>query len=288
MTPLVGIMQGRLLPPFEGRFQAFPAHQWRDEFAMARSAGLACIEWIYERPHEKDNPLGSEAGIAEIRRLAGQTEVGVRSICADYYMTDRLVTEEGTASPVPIAHLEWLIGQAAVLGATYMVLPFVDASSLRDQAQVAAAITVLKRAGAIARQAGVELHIECDLPPERFAALLAGIGEPAVRANVDIGNSASLGWDPDEELAVLGPHLGSVHVKDRPRGGGTVPLGTGDANFPRVFRRIAEAGFDRWFILQTARAHRSGAEIDPIDLARENRLFVERNWEAAWNSTSRA
>ena len=44
----IAIMQGRLLPPSEGRFQAFPAKLWRDEFENAKKADLACIEWILE------------------------------------------------------------------------------------------------------------------------------------------------------------------------------------------------------------------------------------------------
>ncbi|TAN50397.1 MAG: sugar phosphate isomerase/epimerase, partial [Rhodospirillales bacterium] len=37
----VGVMQGRLLLPFEGRFQAFPAKGWQEEFALAARAGIA-------------------------------------------------------------------------------------------------------------------------------------------------------------------------------------------------------------------------------------------------------
>ena len=61
----IAIMQGRLLPPYEGRFQAFPAKQWRDEFASANKAGLGCIEWIFEKPNEHLNPFGSDEGIKD-------------------------------------------------------------------------------------------------------------------------------------------------------------------------------------------------------------------------------
>src|SRR5437868_6758637 len=61
----VGAMQGRLLPPEPDRFQSFPVDAWRDEFALARKAGLACIEWIYEEPNEDRNPLCTDRGVAE-------------------------------------------------------------------------------------------------------------------------------------------------------------------------------------------------------------------------------
>jgi hexulose-6-phosphate isomerase len=281
MTPAVGIMQGRLLPPFEGRFQAFPATGWAEEFVHAKEAGLACIEWIYERPHETDNPLGSGQGVAAMQRLANETGVAVRSICADYYMTEHLVNEDATANAGNIAHLREFLGRAATLGVTYIVLPFVDFSSLKTPQHLAAAARVLRGLVPEAAAAKVELHIECDLPPDRFRGVLDEIGSPWIKANFDMGNSASLGFDPTKELAALAPHLGSVHVKDRLLSGGTVPLGQGNADFQAVFRGLRKAGFSRWLVLQVARAHRSGAEVTPVELARENREFVERCWADA-------
>lgn len=268
-------MQGRLLPPFEGRFQAFPAVGWREEFARARAAGLACIEWIYEKPHENDNPLRDAAGIDEIRRCGNAAGIAVRSICADYYMTDPLVGADDLPHPENCAHLRWLIGQAARLSVAYIVLPFVDASSLRTPARIAAAADAIRGVLPAARNAGIELHIECDLPPRAFRAFIDEIADPLVKANYDIGNSASLGYDPAEELTLLAPHLGSVHVKDRLRGGGTVALGTGNADFPTCFRLIRRAGFSRWLVLQAARADAG----DEIALASTNRRLVERLWQ---------
>lgn len=267
----VGIMQGRLLPPYEGRFQTFPAQGWRDEFAKAQEAGLYCIEWIFEVPHEEDNPLGSDAGIAEMLALAAQNGVQVRSICADYYMQRPLIGADAVANDDVVAHLEWLIGRAGRLGVTYMVLPFVDNSSLKTEAQRGALAAVLARVLPQAQAVGLELHLETDLPPAIFGALLRRINHPALKANYDIGNSASLGYDPDEELVELALFLGSVHVKDRVLGGGTVALGRGAANFPACFRRIRAAGFDRWFILQVAR----DVSGDETAWAGRNREFVE-------------
>lgn len=277
MNPQVGIMQGRLSPQFEGRFQAFPADSWRDEFARAAEAGLACIEWIYEKPHEADNPVGSDAGLAEIERLARATGVQVRSICADYYMTEHLVDAECRALKENVRHLRWLIGRASKLGAAYIVLPFVDASSMRNAAQRAAVAETIREVLPDAERARVELHVECDLPPAEFRAFLDGIGHPSVRANFDIGNSASLGYDPREELGEIGSLVGSVHVKDRRLHGSTVPLGSGHADFPTCFRKLKSAGFPRWLILQAARGEAGGE----VALARANREFVAARWAGA-------
>ena len=273
---LVGIMQGRLAPPYEGRFQAFNAAEWRAEFPRARSAGLHCIEWIYEQPHEADNPLGSDQGIAEIRQLIDGTGVRVRSICADCYMTRPLVRDGTGVDAEAVAHLCWLMGRARLLGMTYIVLPFVNSSSLKSEDGRAALVTLLRQLGPQAAANGVELHLETDFSPSVFAGVLTAIGHPKVRCNYDIGNSASLGFDTLAELTALGPFLGSVHVKDRVLGGGTVPLGTGNAHLPAAFRLIRAAGFDRWYILQAAR----GEAGDEVAWSAANRRFVETQLQA--------
>ncbi|MBC8268135.1 MAG: sugar phosphate isomerase/epimerase [Rhodospirillaceae bacterium] len=269
----VGIMQGRLLPPFEGRFQAFPATRWRDEFSLARKAGLACIEWIYEKPHDQQNPLGSDQGIAELKRLSAESGVDIRSICADYYMQERLIDPDGAPQQEVVDHLQWLMNQAAQLPVIYIVLPFVDASSLNTPGQRDGLISLMADMGPLASKHGLELHLETDLEPVVFRHLLDAIDQPAVRMNFDIGNSASLGFDPVDELTILDSYLGSVHVKDRELGGGTVSLGQGNADLATCFKLIRQTGFSRHLVLQAAR----GEDGHEATLAASNRHFVERH-----------
>lgn len=263
-------MQGRLVPPQEGRFQSFPVQQWREEFPRARAAGIDCIEWIYEEPNVERNPIGSDEGLAELRALSAGTGVAVHSICADYFMTRPLVTS-GITNAESIMRLRWLIERAGLMGITYIVLPFVDASRLQSAADCRALTALLADVAPAAEAAGVELHLETDLPPEQFAALMRAVDSPMVKVNYDIGNSASLGYDPAREFDAYAAWLGSVHVKDRVRGGGTVVPGTGDADFATCFARIRQAGFDRWFVLQVARST-PGNEVEWIASMRR---FVE-------------
>ena len=39
----VGIMQGRLLPKYNGRYQAHPIGYWQNEFSIAAKYNLVCI-----------------------------------------------------------------------------------------------------------------------------------------------------------------------------------------------------------------------------------------------------
>ena len=275
--PEIGIMQGRLSPPEDSRIQSFPTRSWRKEFTRAHKAGLASIEWIYEAETEAANPLGSDRGIEEVQALAKGSGVAVKSVCADYYMSERLVNQEGIPNLSAVQHLGGLLGRVRQLGARHVVLPFVDSSSLRSVGEVEGLLAVLKEVIPVAEQAEVEIHLETDLPPDEFAGLLAAADHPLARANYDTGNSASLGYDAQKELTLLGPWLGSVHIKDRLRGGGTVPLGAGAVDFGACFRMLREIGFEGPFILQAARDE----ILNEVELAARNRRLVEERFQAA-------
>ena len=38
-------MQGRLLPKYQGRYQAFPVGNWKDEFKVAKEGDNSPIKW---------------------------------------------------------------------------------------------------------------------------------------------------------------------------------------------------------------------------------------------------
>lgn len=278
----IGIMQGRLSPPVDGRIQAFPVDAWRDEFTRAGESDLDCIEWVYELPNEEHNPLATNAGVQEVAELAERSGVVVSSVCADWYMAVRLV-EGDAVNEEAAAHLERLLSRVEPLGVRYVVLPFVDESSLRSDTELSTLERLLPRLLAAAERHRVELHLETDLRAERLVSLLERLAHPLLRANYDTGNAASLGRPPAAELPALAPFLGSVHVKDRVLGGGTVPLGTGDADLPEALRLTEEAGFGGPYILQAARGE-DGAEIE---LARRNRALVLSllTKETSWNSS---
>ena len=267
----IGIMKGRLLPAREGRIQSFPAGRWAEEFPRAAAAGLDSIEWIFDDDPPGVNPLESPAGIDAVRQAAAEAGVAVGSVCADRFMVRRLINPRGEVEQAVLDELRGLIENSARLGAAHIVLPFVDASALATLPERAGLEKLLAALLPDAERAAIELHLETDWVPRDLADFVGRIRHPLLRVNYDIGNSASLGHDPAEELSLLGPHLGSVHIKDRARGGSTVPLGSGAADFETCFDGFRQAGYGRAFILQVAR----DPAVDEVVWARRNRRFVE-------------
>jgi hexulose-6-phosphate isomerase len=263
----IGIMQGRLLPPINAKIQCFPADQWRDEFPLAQKAGLQLIEWIYEVYGAEQNPLSTDEGIAELKGLSARHRVAVHSLCADYFM-DRPLLADPQAG---MEKLSWLLARCHLAAIKRIILPFVDASRLEDAVAEDALIDLLLPFAAEAERLGIELHLETDLAPVRFAKLIARLPEPVFKVNYDSGNSASNGYDVTEEFTAYGSRIGSLHIKDRVRGGGTVPLCTGDANFAALSKSLESIGYHDDVILQVAREQ----EGNEVAWAAKNRQHVQ-------------
>jgi hexulose-6-phosphate isomerase len=264
-------MLGRLSPPETDGVQAFPTTGWRSEFGKARDASLATIEWIYDVHGEGANPIETDQGIAELHSLSDANGVPVGSLCADWLMPNRLVRVKQVERDERLERLRWLIDRCARLGAARVVLPFVDDSALANAKDEDDAIDALQRVLPDAERAGIELHLETSLGPSQYRHFLARIDHELIKVNYDSGNSASLGYNPEEELAAYGERVGSVHVKDRVRGGGTVPLGTGAANLAALFDALGRLAYKGDFILQVAR----GRQGDEVAWAIESRRTVE-------------
>jgi L-ribulose-5-phosphate 3-epimerase len=263
----LALMQGRLLPPSEGHFQSFPLSRWREEFPLARQASLDAIEWIYDSG-EHGNPLDNDAGLAEMARLGEEHGIAVVSLCADYFMERPLLRVSPAELEVRIAKLLWLVERCKLAGIQRIVLPFVDNSSIENETEQAQVVQTLSSLLAEVDGAGVELHLETALDPVRFRSLLAKLPHKLLKVNYDSGNSASLGFDTTEEISAYGERIGSVHIKDRVRGGTTVPLGCGNANIPVLLSHLFRIGYTGDFVMQIARDE-PGRELDWIARNRE-------------------
>jgi hexulose-6-phosphate isomerase len=279
----IAIMQGRLLPPQGGCFQCFPRDQWRREFPRAAAAGLDAIEWIYDLQGADVNPLNTDEGIAEIRSLSRQYQVEVVSLCADYFMDRPFVTADPLEYQELSERLSWLLNRCHLARINRIVLPFVDKSRIETSEQRTRAIEIINRTLPVAEQLDIELHLETSLPPVDFASLLDGFPASLVKVNYDSGNSASLGYDVRAEIAAYGARIGSVHIKDRARGGGTVALGKGDADFVALFEGLTTIPYRGDYVLQVARSE-PGNEVE---WARQNRAFLVAQLQQMHSDASR-
>jgi L-ribulose-5-phosphate 3-epimerase len=249
----LGVMQGRLLPKYRGRYQAHPVGYWQGEFSVAAELGLDCIEFILDLEDAEQNPLLRAGGSEEILRIASETGVAVKTVCADYFMEAPLHHRDCAVATHSEAVLRRLLNVGAQLGLRDIVIPCVDQSSIQEPAKASLFSERLAPLLEEANKAQINLCLETDLAPEPFAELLEHLGSERVTVNYDTGNSAALGYDPQEELRCYGDRITDIHLKDRIRGGGSVVLGTGDAQFERFFAALPQCAYSGPFIMQAFR-----------------------------------
>jgi L-ribulose-5-phosphate 3-epimerase len=278
-SPQFGIMQGRLVPPEAGRFQSFPRAQWRDEFTNAVAAGIDYIEWIVDAYGLDVNPIFADGGLQEFDGLKKEHGIATPAICADWFMDFPFLRCSAQQQSDREQFLCRLLPIARRIGADHIVLPFVDISRIETEADKQTVVEIMMAAAPIAQVNGVELHLETDLGPSEFAALLERIPHPYVRANYDSGNSSGLGYIATEEFAAYGHRIGSIHIKDRRSkvagGIATMPLGEGSADFPSVFACMKRIGYNRGITLQVTRDE----DGDEVNWIRRQLAFIEQYWQ---------
>jgi len=267
LTNEIGIMQGRLSPRIDGKIQAYPANTWQKEFEIAQEIGYAAIEWIVEKPVET-NSLMSDSGKAEIKKVIVSTGVRIDYVCADIFMQQPLVRMTEEIKSQNKEYLLEILKNAKEVGAVGVEIPFVDNSSIKNEKEKQEFIDVMQDAFKLATELDIKISLETDLSPIAFKELLEQIGLDFVQANYDIGNSASLGFDPKEELNAYGQRILNVHVKDRKLGGTTVPLGTGNADINLVIQKLQEFGYSGGLTMQAARG------VNDVETAKEQLNYV--------------
>ncbi len=269
----LGFMQGRLSPQVNGTIQAFPWDHWEHEFAVASRLGMKLMEWTLDQDRLLENPLLTVSGRRRIRELELSHGVRVASVTGDNFMQAPFCKADERDRAARLAEFRAVIDSCGEMGIPLMVFPLVDNGAIESAAQLQALRRGFEEAVPWLRQARVRIAFETELPPGEVAELFEMFSSDCFGWNYDIGNSAAMGFDPAQELTVNGRRILNVHVKDRKLGGTTVPLGTGDADLPKVLSLLVARGYRGNFILQTARAE---------DGDHEGAIRRYRNLAAMW------
>jgi L-ribulose-5-phosphate 3-epimerase len=254
MSQRIGFMQGRLSPVIGGRIQAFPWSSWADEFPLAQRSGFRLMEWTLDQDRLYESPLLTLEGQAEIRALSERHEVAIPSLTGDCFMQAPFWKVSGAERRRLQRDFCAIASGCAAVGISIIVVPLVDNGRLDSAAQQDALIDFLRGEAGFLRENRLKVAFECDFPPAELGGFIDLLDPAQFGVNYDIGNSASLGFDPNAELNAYGRRVLNVHIKDRMLNGTTVPLGSGNADFDAVFIALGRLHYAGNYVLQTARA----------------------------------
>lgn len=249
-----GFMQGRLSPQVDGKIQAFPWRHWRDEFRIGAEAGFSLMEWTLDDEGIMENPFMTSTGRREIRALSSATGVSVESLTGDCFMQRPFWKTTGETNAALLSTFRTVIEAGADLGVSLIVVPLVDNGRIENEQQLQTLIEGIAPLQSVLERYNLKVVFESDLSPLQLRDFIKQFPDGCCGINYDIGNSASLGFLPQEEIGAYGARIFNVHVKDRELGGSTVPLGSGNADFPAVFKALRNMRYEGNLILQTARA----------------------------------
>jgi len=249
---MFGVMQGRLSKSLTGKIQEFPSLTWQEEFKLANSIGLKAIEWTLDLKDFKENPIFNLK--QEISDIQSEYQVKVPSITLDCFVEapihKRNEATGGVSSP---RDLEWVAENLQSTGVDILVLPIVAEAGRFCSEDLDNLIYVLKQIEGSLKSLGKRIAIECEFDLVSMSSLLAELDRHTFGINFDMGNSASLGHNPWDELEVCKDRILNVHIKDRLVNGHTVPLGSGSVQFRAVAKALASQNYSGNMILQAAR-----------------------------------
>lgn len=239
-----GIVQGRLTPQVDGFIQNFP-DDWRSEFEIAKKLNASHIEWI-------DGAPNGSYELAAIKEFPN--DVIVSAICCDWLVVNPQINQ---FEFLRRAKLLTVVEEAIRLGISKIVLPFLEGSSLRFDADNA--IEYIKDFAEL--YTNVSFSLETDLDVVTLTRLLGNLPKN-VNVTFDTGNLTRLGFDLNEHIDAYADRIDNVHIKDVDLRGKTVALGTGIAELGAL-KKILKSNAAEYFTFQTARA--PGNEIETYE-----------------------
>lgn len=246
----IGFIQGRLSELVDNRIQIFPVNNWKTELKEANANGFNTIEWTIDSDTIADNPLISPESIPEILKYINNFHIQIPSVTCDYFMEKPPWQVRG--NDLQDILIKIMTGMC-MINSSMLIIPLVDNSSLSNIEYKTSVIKFFEKMHSKILQNNIQICFESDFSPKKLAIFIDEFPYNNYWINYDIGNSASLGYLPQEEFEMYGNRIKNVHVKDRLLHGKSVPLGEGSADFESVFKCLKSVEYDGNYILQTAR-----------------------------------
>jgi L-ribulose-5-phosphate 3-epimerase len=253
MIANIGFMQGRLTDLVNNKIQSFPWVNWKNEFKIANEIDFNLMEWTLDHENLSKNPLMTKIGQSQILDLSLKYNVKIKSLTGDCFMQTPFWKSSKNVMGLQNEFLE-VANACSELDISIIVVPLVDNGSIENIDQESKLLEFCSNNTEFFKKKNLQIAFETDFEPERVLGLVKNLDYKVFGVNYDIGNSASLGFNPKYEIKIYGQRIINVHIKDRKFNGSTVPLGSGSANFQSVFRNLNYINYKGNFILQAARS----------------------------------
>lgn len=255
-----------------------------DAIPLARRLGFEGLEVdLFHREDARPGGSLSASHRFDMRARAASEGLVLTSVCPHFLNQGGPADGDPKVRATAREAIREAIELAADLGARVVLIPFFGPGEIDGQSGCARAADELRTLAREAFAARVTLAIEHHLPAATAASLLDSIGSAGMGVYWDMGNCCCFGYDPIEEVRLLGSRIVQVHAKDysgpekRDRPGhypglNRTPLGEGEVPIEAVLRALRAIGYDQWLVLET------GIFGDPAESATFSLAVLKRLW----------
>ena len=275
----IGFMQGRLSYT-NGKIQQFPSKIWGKEFKIANNNKYKLMEWTIDTQTINYNPLMTKRGISRILLLKKKYKIEIVTLTCDYVMQKPFWNMVDSKRKVYFKKFIKIIDQASYIGVKKIIVPIVDNSSLKNKQQEEKLIFYMKSLRKKLKINKQQILFEIDYNPNKTKKFIEKFDKSTFGINYDTGNSAGMGFDSNEEFKLYGKYIKNIHIKDKLLNGETVRLGSGDADFYKIFKNIKKIRYKNLLILQTARS-KTNRHLNELNMNYFflNNILKELNYE---------
>jgi len=265
-----GFIQGRLTKQ-KNKIQQFPKKNWKKEFRDAKKLKLGLIEWTIDHYGFFKNPLLNKKNVNLIKKISKINRIKISSVTADFFMEKPFWKQKNFK--YYINKIKLLIKFCGIHKIDFIIIPLVDNSSIKNNRTEQIVITEFKKLNFFLKKSRVNILFESDFKPKKLLKFIKNFKNKNFGINYDLGNSASLSYDLEEEFNIYGKFIKNIHIKDRVMKGKTIRLGYGNVNFKKFFKLMKKINYKGPLILQTARSLIKGNDYNELKI---NLLFLRK------------
>lgn len=243
----LGILQGRLSEPIDGKMQEFPNMTWKDEFLYCKELGLTGIEWIITDGSSESNPFFFDELL----------EKPILSVCVDTMVNHNFYKKEFMEKKlVPV------LEKMSEHRINKIVIPLLEKSNVIDENirwEFKKNITEISK-----NYSNISFCFEFECNKEVCWDLINDVDNFFI--TYDTGNFTSHYGkivSHSDLIYFFGKKIKNVHFKDRSFFGETKPFGLGDTDFNSIIDSLKKINYNDNIILQLSRQD-TGKEFEYI------------------------
>ena len=238
------------------------------------------MEWTIDTQTINYNPLMTKRGISRILLLKKKYKIEIVTLTCDYVMQKPFWNMVGNKKKIYYEKFLKIIDQASLIGIKKIIVPLVDNSSLKNKQEEAKLIFYMKGLKKRLKINDQQILFEIDYNPQKTKRFIEKFDKSTFGINYDTGNSAGLGFDSNDEFKLYGKYIKNIHIKDKFLNGETVRLGSGDADFYKIFNNLKKISYKNILILQTARS-KTNKHVHELNMNYSflNNILKELNYE---------